>query len=320
MSYIHWLRQRVGSRKIFLVYASVVLQDGSGRVLLQHRTDFKAWGLPGGALEPEEDIVSCARRELAEETGLTAGPLRLVGIYEDPCYEVTYPNGHEVQQFTVCFTGRVNGGLMRADGVESSEQQFVAPAGLPDRPILTWYLDMIGDALANREPTLRPPFRRPQTLDQIAQIRPFIGNDLLIGVGASVCVVGDNGYLLMVRRRDNGAWVFPAGFQEIGENLNHTAIREVKEETGLDIIPNRFIGLYSSPLYHHTYSNGHQVKNVGVFIRARLVGGRPQPQLEEVTEIAWLSPAQLLAMSRPGHWTTLFQQAIHHLNTGHFVL
>ena len=81
MSYIHRIRSQVGHQKIFLAFTSVVLQDERGRVLLQRRTDFDVWGLPGGILEPGESLLDCARRELLEETGLTAGdryPAKLI--------------------------------------------------------------------------------------------------------------------------------------------------------------------------------------------------------------------------------------------------
>ncbi len=109
MSYVEWIRERVGHRKIFLAYTSVVLRDQDERVLLQHRTDMNIWGLPGGVLEPGEDIETCARRELLEDTGLLAGDLSLVGVYTDPKYDAIYPNGDQVQQYTICLKGLLAG-------------------------------------------------------------------------------------------------------------------------------------------------------------------------------------------------------------------
>jgi 8-oxo-dGTP diphosphatase len=60
--------------------ALVLLVDPSGAVLLQHRDEDAAaspnrWSLPGGHLEPGETPAEAARRELLEETGLTANDL-----------------------------------------------------------------------------------------------------------------------------------------------------------------------------------------------------------------------------------------------------
>ncbi|MCZ7667822.1 MAG: NUDIX domain-containing protein [Chloroflexi bacterium] len=113
-----------GRSEDFLVYATVILVDDNGRFLLQQRTDFEAWRLPGGVLELDEDIRQCAQRELTEETGLSAGKLRIVGVYTHPCFEVVYPNGDHVQQYTVSLTGRLTGGVMQPDFVETSAQGF----------------------------------------------------------------------------------------------------------------------------------------------------------------------------------------------------
>jgi len=98
MSYIKWLREKIGTQKTILVFTTVILRDEGGRILLQRRADVDRWGLPGGVLEPGENILSCAQRELEEETGLTAGELSLVGVYTDPRYDSVYPSGDQVQQ------------------------------------------------------------------------------------------------------------------------------------------------------------------------------------------------------------------------------
>ena len=182
MSYIQWIRGRVGRRKIYLVFATVVLRDDHGHILLQRRSDFDFWGLPGGALEIDEDIETCARRELAEETGLTAGELRLVGVYTEPRYDVTYPNGDQVQQFTICFEGRVSGGRMQPDGRETTYQQFLAAAEIPYERMPPWYREMVSDALAGGPPRFLPPTSNGRPVDQIASVRADVGQERIIGV------------------------------------------------------------------------------------------------------------------------------------------
>ncbi|MFO7478679.1 MAG: NUDIX hydrolase [Methyloceanibacter sp.] len=73
-----------------------VIRDGKGRVLLIRRKNepFKgAFALPGGFVEIGETLEAACRREALEETGLSVGALRLVGVYSDPGRD---PRGHTV--------------------------------------------------------------------------------------------------------------------------------------------------------------------------------------------------------------------------------
>lgn len=72
--------------------------------------------------------------------------------------------------------------------------------------------------------------------------------NVVVGVGVWIERLGDDGYeLLMLERAGSdgaGTWSIPGGWLEFGEQAEDAAVREVKEETGLDIIPNddRFSG------------------------------------------------------------------------------
>ena len=293
-SYIQWIRQRVGRRKIFLVTSAIVLRDADNRILLQHRTDFDVWGLPGGALEIDEDIQACAHRELFEETGLEAGEFDLVGVYTHPQYDVTYPNGDETQQYTICLTSYLSGGTMRPDGVETSGQAFFTAAEMADLTIPHWYQAMIRDALRGGPPAFIQPYVAERPYDQIQLMRQFVGQERIIAVGAMTAVQRDDGRFLVVRRADNGEWTFPAGYSDLGENVAHTAVRETLEETGYHITLERILAVYSSSPYHHTFPNGDQVKNVGTLFLARLAGGEAAPDVAEVSAVAWLTPEEIV--------------------------
>ena len=79
--YILDLRKIVGHRPLLQVGASLIVENELGQVLLQRRADNHCWGYAGGSVELDEVIEEAAKRELLEETGLTAHTLELFGVF-----------------------------------------------------------------------------------------------------------------------------------------------------------------------------------------------------------------------------------------------
>lgn len=319
MAYIQYIRNLVGHIKIFMAYASVVLRDEAGRVLLQRRMDFDTWGLPGGCLELGEDILSCAHRELFEESGLTTGNLRLVGVYSEPAYDAVYPNGDQVQQYTVCFEGNQTGGELHADGIETCDLRFFAPYEIASAGLPNFYRAMIEDTLRGGPPAFSPPCALINTVDQIGHMRSLIGHAPYIGVGAVGILVDEQGRLLVGHRTDNGAWSFPGGHCNIGENAAYTVVREVLEETGLQVEPTSLIGIFS-PRTAIIYPNGDSTQPVVSIFRCQVLGGEEQADQVENSQLAWLSPQAILSLPEHPMLTSLNQQIIQHIDDGWFVL
>ena len=69
-------------------------------------------------------------------------------------------------------------------------------------------------------------------------------------------VVNDNGDVLLERRSDNGRWGLPGGVQEIGESIAQTVVREVREETGVDVEVTGLVGIYTDPGHIIAFSDG----------------------------------------------------------------
>jgi ADP-ribose pyrophosphatase YjhB (NUDIX family) len=116
----------------------------------------------------------------------------------------------------------------------------------------------------------------------------------------NVVVVNDDGELLMIRRSDNDNWAVPGGAIDLGESVGHAAIRETKEESGIDCEITGIVGIYSDPKHVILYtSNGEARQEFSIVLTARPVGGEPTPS-DESTEVRWVTPsdAQTLTMDR----------------------
>jgi ADP-ribose pyrophosphatase YjhB (NUDIX family) len=148
-SYIDWIRKHVEHEKILLVFASACIRDNNGRLLWQRRADFGWWGLPGGVLELGESLSECIMREVREETGLKVEPLHLIGIYSSPDFNVTYPNGDQVQQITVCFDCRIVGGKLKVDKDETLDLAWFPIDEIPTTA--SWYMAMVNDLVMGQK-------------------------------------------------------------------------------------------------------------------------------------------------------------------------
>lgn len=130
MGYIMELRKLVGSRPLILT-GSCVLLCSNQRLLLQRRTDNGLWALPGGSMEPGETLEEVAKRELYEETGLTANNLELFHIFSGQDLYYKYPHGDEVYNVVAAYVCHDYDGVPRVDGDEVQELRFFGYDEIP---------------------------------------------------------------------------------------------------------------------------------------------------------------------------------------------
>ncbi|MFC6091124.1 NUDIX hydrolase [Saccharothrix lopnurensis] len=117
-----------------------------------------------------------------------------------------------------------------------------------------------------------------------------------IVVAVTAFVQDDQGRLLMIRRTDNDLYSIPGGAQDVGETIGHTVIREVKEETGIDVEPTDIIGVYSNPSHVISYTDGEVRQEFSICFRARLVGGELRTS-NESSEVHWVAREDLQALN-----------------------
>ena len=107
----------------------------------------------------------------------------------------------------------------------------------------------------------------------------------------NVVVVNGSGEILLIRRSDNDNWALPGGAIDLGESARQAAVRETKEETGIDCEITGLVGIYTDPKHIILYtSNGEARQEFSIVMTARLLGGEPTPS-DESKEVRWVSPA-----------------------------
>ena len=132
-------------------------------------------------------------------------------------------------------------------------------------------------------------------------------------VAASAVVTDGAGRVLLQRRADSGLWALPGGGMEMDDSLPGAAVREVKEETGLDVEVTGLVGTYTDPKHVIAYSDGEVRRQFAVVFTARVTGGTLAIS-DESTELRFVPPAELPAL--PMHHTQRLRldHALEHRN------
>lgn len=147
MGYIEELRELVGHKCIILNGSAVILRNRDGLILMQQRKyPHGKWGLPGGLMELGESTIDTARRELFEETGLTVGSLKLLGVYSGENYFCSAQNGDEWYVVTTTYISDDFSGNLSVHDDESLAFEWFDPYHIPDNTAKTHKI-MIADYL-----------------------------------------------------------------------------------------------------------------------------------------------------------------------------
>lgn len=102
--YIQKMRLKLGRDKFIHPAARIIVENENKEILVVTRVDNGKVGLPAGAFEENETIKECIIREVREETGIEIIDVTVIGISSNPHLEtVEYPNGDQVQYFTIEF-------------------------------------------------------------------------------------------------------------------------------------------------------------------------------------------------------------------------
>lgn len=148
LSYVEQLRKKIGHDEYIGVGAGIFIYKDRN-VLLQKRKDNGCWSMHAGGLEIGETVEEAAKRELLEETGLTANTLCLLGVFSGEEMRYTYPNGDKVSIVQIIYTCNDFSGDINREQEEVSELKWFdineIPENIspPDKKAFAYFINFI---------------------------------------------------------------------------------------------------------------------------------------------------------------------------------
>lgn len=116
-------------------------------------------------------------------------------------------------------------------------------------------------------------------MDYIHDLRKVIGPRKIILNCAGALIIRDE-KILFQRRTDNGKWGLIGGLVEMNETYEQAALREIREETGLEVRLDSFLGIFHN--HDMVWSNGDAAHVISAMFTAGIVSGEPRIDSESL--------------------------------------
>lgn len=106
-------------------------------------------------------------------------------------------------------------------------------------------------------------------------------------------VIFQDNKILLVKEKADGAWALPGGWADIGLSPREIVVKEVKEESGFDVVPRRLLAVLDKNKHHHLPSPYHVYK---IFILCDITGGSATEGME-TSEVNFFDRSDLPQLS-----------------------
>lgn len=137
-----------------------------------------------------------------------------------------------------------------------------------------------------------------------------IGREGVLRPGASGLVFdAARERILLTRREDNNRWCLPGGGMDAGESAAEACVRELLEETGLEVRVTKLIGVYTTPDLLMEYPDGNRIQPVAFSFEVEITGGELGLS-DETTEFGWYTLAEIKNMDILEHHIPRIHDAI----------
>lgn len=131
--------------------------------------------------------------------------------------------------------------------------------------------------------------------DYLRELRKHVGSALVMMPAVTAIIHDSAGRVLMVYSTDE-FWGTPGGALDPGETSAAAVVREIREELGVEVLPDRILAVYSNPV---TYPHGDQVEYTSVAFRCHIVAGDLEARDGEILRWEWVEPLEVVRRGVP---------------------
>ena len=133
----------------------------------------------------------------------------------------------------------------------------------------------------------------------LKNLREKVGNEILQIPSVAAIIRNESGKILLVKSFNSEVWGLPAGAIDLGETPAEAIIREVFEETGLNILPEKIIGVFGGEKFRYTYPNGDKVEYLTVVFECKITGGNLENKDGEIIELEYFAVEEMPELAIP---------------------
>lgn len=129
-------------------------------------------------------------------------------------------------------------------------------------------------------------------MDYWQRIRQAVGKETVIIPSAAGAIIQES-KILLVRHTLRKKWQIPGGLQEIGESIQQTVQREIKEELGLDLQTGALISVYSQPKWIIEFPDESKLQQLLFFFLMEGEISQVKMQTSEVADYRFFAPDEI---------------------------
>lgn len=118
------------------------------------------------------------------------------------------------------------------------------------------------------------------------------------------CIIIKDDKVLLVYEKNRNFWGFPKGHVETGENEIQTALREVKEEVGIDV------EIDKSKRYTLNYIINNEIDKTSVLFIAKPINNNIKIQESEIEKFKWCTYNETIETLTYNNWKELFKKVL----------